>query len=207
MKLNLSITLMAMILTMGCTNPLIAADRPAPTTAPSEVATEPPPAEPLPANMTRIFDSKTLANWTAIPADSWTAKNGIIASLGVGRGVLYTTGQWDRYRIIFDMRHVYGNKDHQACVLVFCTAPTAGEKPLDALGGIQFQVPNAGHWDYRKGHNNGGNGEFEQMATCRLRHSRLEPRRNPRRCKNRYRENGRRPTGRQESGRGAGLQS
>jgi Domain of Unknown Function (DUF1080) len=144
-----------------CTNLIYAA---APTTAPTEVATVPPPTEPLPAQMKRIFDGKTLEGWNAIPADSWTAKNGVIASLGVGRGVLYTTSQWERYRIIFDMRHVYGNKDHQACVLFFCTAPTEGEKPLDALGGIQFQVPNAGHWDYRKGHNNDGKGEFEQMA-------------------------------------------
>jgi len=112
--------------------------------------------------MSRIFDGKTLEGWNAIPPASWIAKEGIIASLGVGRGVLYTTGQHERYRIVFDMRHVYGNKDHQACVLVFCTPPLNGEKPLDALGGIQFQVPNGGHWDYRKGHNNGGNGEFTQ---------------------------------------------
>ena len=37
-----------------------------------------------------------------------------------------------------------------------------GEKPLDALGGIQFQVPNGGHWDYRPGHNNAGKG-FEAL--------------------------------------------
>jgi len=29
---------------------------------------------------------------------------------------------------------------------------------LDALGGIQFQVPNGGHWDYRPGFNKGGTG-------------------------------------------------
>ena len=58
------------------------------------------------------------------------------------------------------MRHVSGKPDHQACVLVFCTRPKNGEKPLDALGGVQFQVPNGGHWDYRPGHNNGGSGEF-----------------------------------------------
>ena len=91
-------------------------------------------------------------------------KNGVIASLGVARGELYTNKSYGRYRIIFDMRHVSGNKDHQACVLFFCTAPTEGEKPLDALGGIQFQVPNGGHWDYRKGHNNVGKDEFTTMA-------------------------------------------
>lgn len=134
----------------------------APTTAPSADAGDasPPPAVPLPPGMTPIFDGKTLGGWKQIPENSWTVKNGAIASLGAGRGVLYTANSYDRYRIIFDIRHVSGNKDHQACVLVFCTAPTEGEKPMDALGGIQFQVPNGGHWDYRKGHNNGGKGEF-----------------------------------------------
>jgi hypothetical protein len=135
-----------------------------PATAPAAQkepdASIPAPVVPLPAGMTRIFDGATLQGWNQIPADSWTVKNGIIASLGVGRGVLYTTAEYERYRIIFDMRHVSGNKDHQACVLVFCTSPEPGEKPLDALGGIQFQVPNGGHWDYRKGHNNDGKGEF-----------------------------------------------
>jgi hypothetical protein len=58
------------------------------------------------------------------------------------------------------MRHVSGNPDHQACVLIFCSRPQTGEKPLDALGGIQFQAPNGGHWDYRPGMNNNGGPEF-----------------------------------------------
>ncbi|HSV16626.1 MAG TPA: family 16 glycoside hydrolase, partial [Tepidisphaeraceae bacterium] len=85
------------------------------------------------------------------------------ASVGAGRGVIYTAKSFGRYRIVFDIRHVSGNPDHQACVLVFCTAPTPGVKPPDALGGIQFQVPTGGHWDYRKGHNNGGNDEFTKL--------------------------------------------
>ena len=78
--------------------------------------------------------------------------------------MLYTNKSYGRYRIIFDIRHVSGNKDHPACVLFFCTAPTEGTEPLDALGGIQFQVPNGGHWDYRKGQNNVGKDEFTTMA-------------------------------------------
>jgi hypothetical protein len=62
------------------------------------------------------------------------------------------------------MRHVSGNPDHQACVLIFCSRPQAGEKPLDALGGIQFQVPNGGHWDYRPGMNNSGGAEFTSVT-------------------------------------------
>jgi Domain of Unknown Function (DUF1080) len=158
-----SLVPVALIL-LGCAT-LAAAEPNSPTTAPSDApstapAEIPAPTFALPTGMTRIFDGSSLEGWRQIPENSWTVKNGIIASLGVGRGVIYTSGQYSRYRIIFDMRHVTGNKDHQACVLVFCTAPIEGEKPLDALGGIQFQVPNGGHWDYRKGHNNGGKGEF-----------------------------------------------
>jgi hypothetical protein len=90
----------------------------------------------------------------------WTVKSGAMASTGVGRGVIYTANDYSRYRLMFTMRHVSGDPDHQACVLVFCSRPQADEKPLDALGGIQFQVPNGGHWDYRPGKNNSGGDEF-----------------------------------------------
>jgi hypothetical protein len=63
------------------------------------------------------------------------------------------------------MRHVSGVKDHRACVLIFCTRPGKGEKPLDVLGGIQFQPPNGGHWDYRKGHNNAGKELFTRVQS------------------------------------------
>jgi hypothetical protein len=94
----------------------------------------------------------------------WVVKDGAMASTGVGRGVIYTSKDYSRYRLMFTMRHVSGNPDHQACVLVFCSRPQPGEKPLDALGGIQFQVPNAGHWDYRPGMNNGGGQEFTSVT-------------------------------------------
>lgn len=96
------------------------------------------------------------------PKTSWIVKDGVMASTGAGRGVIYTKDDYTNYRIIFDMRHT-GPKpkapgDHQPCVLMFCTRPAAGEKGLDALGGVQFQVPNGGHWDYRPGFNKGGDG-------------------------------------------------
>jgi hypothetical protein len=97
---------------------------------------------------------------SASDAPPWIVKDDALASTGAGRGVLYTRRDYSRYRIIFDIRHVSGKPDHQACVLVFCSRPSPGEKGLDALGGIQFQVPNGGHWDYRKGKNNGGGPEF-----------------------------------------------
>jgi hypothetical protein len=61
------------------------------------------------------------------------------------------------------MRHVSGKPDHQACVLIFCTRPQGDGNPLDALGGIQFQVPNGGHWDYRPGKNSDGGPVFTGM--------------------------------------------
>lgn len=94
----------------------------------------------------------------------WTVKDGAMASTGSGRGVIYTARDYSQFRLMFTMRHVSGNPDHQACVLIFCTRPRPGEKPLDALGGIQFQVPNGGHWDYRPGMNNNGGPEFTTIT-------------------------------------------
>ena len=98
----------------------------------------------------------------------WMVKDGAMASTGAGRGVIYTTRDFDRFRLTFTMRHVSGNPDHQACVLIFCTRPKAVEKPLDALAGIQFQVPNGGHWDYRPGMNNNGGAEFTTVNKIRF---------------------------------------
>jgi hypothetical protein len=98
----------------------------------------------------------------------WAVKDGAMASTGSGRGVIYTAKDYARFRLTFTMRHVSGNPDHQACVLIFCTRPQPGEKPLDALAGIQFQVPNGGHWDYRPGMNNNGGAEFTSITKTRF---------------------------------------
>jgi len=94
----------------------------------------------------------------------WIVRDGAMASTGSGRGVIYTAHDYSRFRLSFTMRHVSGNPDHQACVLIFCTRPEGGDKPLDALGGVQFQVPNGGHWDYRPGMNNNGGAEFTTVT-------------------------------------------
>ena len=101
-------------------------------------------------------------------ATGWIVKDGAMASTGAGRGVIYTAKDYGRFRLMFTMRHVSGNPDHQAGILIFCTRPQAGEKPLDALGGIQFQVPNGGHWDYRPGMNNNGGPEFTPVTKTRF---------------------------------------
>jgi hypothetical protein len=135
-----------------------------PTTAPSSGDDSPPrPDVPLPPGMTPIFDGKTLDGWVQAPADSWTVRDGVLASRGVGRGVLYTVNQYSRYRVIFDVRHASGKPDHTPCVLFFGIAPAADEKPLDALAAVQIQVPTGSTWDYRKGHNNAGKDEFKSF--------------------------------------------
>ena len=98
----------------------------------------------------------------------WAVKDGVIASTGSGRGVMYTTRDFERYRLLFKVRHLSGNPDHPACVLVFCTRPQAGEIPIDALAGIQFDVPSGGHWDYRPGMNRDGGAEYTQVANAQF---------------------------------------
>jgi hypothetical protein len=147
------------------------------TAEPPEGKEKQPPALPdaLLKQTTPLFDGKSLDGWTQLPADSWEVKGGAMASTGAGRGVIYTRDDYTKYRLLFTMRHVSGKPDHQACVLIFCTRPEEGKKPLDALGGIQFQVPNGGHWDYRPGQNNGGKGftsvphpKFDPAEWCRV---------------------------------------
>jgi hypothetical protein len=36
--------------------------------------------------------------------------------------------------------------------------------PLDALGGIQFDVPGGGHWDYRPGMDKDGGAEYTALS-------------------------------------------
>jgi hypothetical protein len=114
------------------------------------------------AGMTPLFDGKDLNGWIQKPAASWNVTDAAMHSLGVARGFIYTdTSNYGSFRLQFSLRHLppTHGKDHAPCVLIWGSSPT-----LDALGGIQFQPPNGGHWDYRPGHNNGGGKEFTQPA-------------------------------------------
>jgi hypothetical protein len=110
-------------------------------------------------NLVSMFDGKTLDGWTPSRADGWTVQDGAIHGTGAGRGwIFYNTKQVGTFRWIFTERQVAG--DHAPTVLIWGTT----QQPyLDALGGIQFQPPNGGHWDYRPGHNNGGGSLFQQL--------------------------------------------
>jgi 3-keto-disaccharide hydrolase len=122
----------------------------------------------------QLFNGRTLNGWIQVPAHSWTVKHGAMTSTGAGRGFIYTSRNYRSYRLIFTARHASSlpGDEHQMCFLIFCTRPEAGQKPLDALAGIQFQPPNGGHWDYRPGVNNVGEGEF-----TRLPHKEFDPHR------------------------------
>ena len=110
-----------------------------------------------------LFDGKTLDGWILVPDESWVVKDGAMASTGNGRGMIYTKDDFSKFRLLFTIRHLKSEKDHHAGVLIFCSRPEAGAKPLDALAGIQFQVPLGGSWDYRKGKNNSGKGLFTRL--------------------------------------------
>lgn len=116
------------------------------------------------AEMNRALLADAFAGAIAPVKPGWIVKDGAMSSTGSGRGVIFSAHDYGRFRWTFTIRHVSGNPDHQACVLIFCTRPASNEIPLDALGGIQFQVPRGGHWDYRAGHNNAGNGEFTSIT-------------------------------------------
>ena len=95
--------------------------------------------------------------------EGWIVKDGMMASTGAGRGIIYTAQDYFRYRLLYCVRHVSGHPDHQAGVLFFCQRPEPEEMPLDALGGIQFQLPMGSYWDYRPGNNNSGSQFFETV--------------------------------------------
>jgi hypothetical protein len=102
-------------------------------------------------NLVSMFNGTNLNGWTSSRADLWSAQNGVIHGNGTARGWLFFNNQVGTFRWIFTVRQVSG--DHAPTVLIWGTT----QQPyLDALGAIQFQPPNGGHWDYRPGHNNSG---------------------------------------------------
>jgi hypothetical protein len=104
-----------------------------------------------------IFDGMTTNGWDMNPMGNCVVKDGTLASSGVGRGWCATKEDYTHYRILFKL-HPGGTGGHAPTVLIFNTRPAAGQKGLDAMGGIQFQPPNGGHWDYRPGKNTAGAG-------------------------------------------------
>jgi hypothetical protein len=105
----------------------------------------------------KIFDGTTLNGWEQYPANDFAPKDGALVATGVGRGWIATKEDFTHYRLLFSLKPG-GTGGHAPTVLIFNTRAPEGQKGLDALGGIQFQPPNGGHWDYRPGKNNAGAG-------------------------------------------------
>jgi predicted secreted protein len=115
-------------------------------------------------NLVSMFNGTTLDGWTQSRPDGWIVKNGAIHGTGAGRGwIYYNPKQVGTFRWIFTLRQVVG--DHAPTVLIW---GTTRQPFLDALGAIQFQPPNGGHWDYRPGHNNGGGSLFTQLPHTKI---------------------------------------
>jgi hypothetical protein len=110
------------------------------------------------AGLQKIFDGTTLTGWTSVPPNMFKVSGGALVATGVGRGTFATDQKYGHYRILFSVKPG-GTGGHAPTVLVFCLYPGK-----DALGGIQFQPPNGGHWDYRPGHNDAGAG-FTKVGT------------------------------------------
>jgi len=106
----------------------------------------------------KIFDGTTLDGWTSTPAGMFTVMNGTLVATGKGRGAFATNAKYSHFRVLFSV-HPGGTGGHAPTVLVFCNYPDK-----DALGGIQFQPPNGGHWDYRPGKNNDGGALFTKIG-------------------------------------------
>jgi Domain of Unknown Function (DUF1080)/Carbohydrate binding module (family 6)/Carbohydrate binding module (family 35) len=132
------------------------ASAPSPTlTVHTPVAASNPYGDP---NLVSMFDGSTLDGWTLSRSDGWIVQNGAIHGTGAGRGwIYYNKQQVGTFRWIFTLRQVVG--DHAPTVLIWGTTV---QPYLDALGAIQFQPPNGGHWDYRPGHNDSGGSLFTQ---------------------------------------------
>jgi hypothetical protein len=105
----------------------------------------------------KVFDGMTADGWSMYPPGNCVVKDGTLAASGIGRGWCATREDLSHFRVLFSL-HPGGTGGHAPTVLVFNTRAPEGEKGLDALGGIQFQPPNGGHWDYRPGKNNAGAG-------------------------------------------------
>ncbi len=96
------------------------------------------------AKLVSLFDGTTLNGWVQVPAASWSVVNGAMHSLGPARGLIYTTGTYGDFRLVFASRLISDPAAHNPCVLFW-----GNSIGRDALGAIQIQPPKGYMWDYR----------------------------------------------------------
>ncbi len=101
-----------------------------------------------------VFDGTNFTGWAQKPAGSFivnTTDQAIQVS-GTARGFCFTATKYTTYRVIYSVRQL--NHLHWPCALFF-----GFNTNLDAMGAIQFQLPNNSAWDYRPGKNVDPHGE------------------------------------------------
>jgi Domain of Unknown Function (DUF1080) len=120
-------------------------------------------------NVALLFDGKTLDGWlqssgTGIgnAPGTWNVEDASLHCVGTVRGTLVTAKEYGDYRLIFAVRQLpfTDGDDHYASVLIWGTEPP----PNDALGALQFGLPNGYHWDYRPGFPGAGTAYFKQTS-------------------------------------------
>jgi hypothetical protein len=116
-------------------------------------------------NAVSLFDGTTLSGWLPSSGtgvgnrpDLWDVQDAALHCTGTVRGTLISAKDYGNFRLIFDVRQLpsTGTDNHYASVLIWGARPP----PNDAIGGLQFGVPNGYFWDYRAGHNNSGAAYF-----------------------------------------------
>jgi hypothetical protein len=127
-------------------------------------------------NVKLLFDGKTFNGWDQNSGKtiggatgSWEIKDDALSAKGTTRGTLTPKDDYASFRLFFTLRHVHDASmggDHTPCIVIWGMPRDA--LPNDALGGVQFQPPNAGHWDYRPGKNNGGGSAFTSLGGAGL---------------------------------------
>jgi hypothetical protein len=110
---------------------------------------------PAPGAVVKLFNGKTLDGWFPSPNNNWTVNlaDSAIEGTGAARGWIATLGKYKSYRVIYSVRQISG--DHMACILFDCCDPTSSQALADpnACGGVQFQLPYGGWYDYHNGLN------------------------------------------------------
>lgn len=120
-------------------------------------------------NVVSLFDGKTLSGWLPSTGKGvgnapalWDVQDEALHCTGTVRGTLISAKDYGSFRLMFDVRQLpfSGTDHHYASALIWGTRPP----PNDAIGGLQFGVPNGYHWDYRPGYPGAGTAYFVQTS-------------------------------------------
>ena len=103
-----------------------------------------------------LFNGKDLDGWLQSSgkelgnaAGTWEVREHALHANGTVRGTLASKRDYASFRLILSVRQLpsTGTDNHYASALIWGIRPP----PNDALGALQFGLPNGYHWDYRPG--------------------------------------------------------